>query len=472
MLINISSDLNDNEPIISTIYSIDDDDRGEESYDNIFFKAIHIKEEIGAFIYFKKLYYEYPTVEFKIRDQLSLSNYITEVDLNEQSYTFNTKVYLNDFIKMNNDQICYISTDNEKIMLYIVILTLYSSDNENKVSIKYYEHNIYGSFGINFHEQIISNIYNNMITIAFSHCLSSRPDYGSSFFIIGYPSSYSYSFDVINEIKTQNVTIDQLCFNLEKTLTIENNLFAYEFYGTEIIDFPDELQLLLGDTVIPKHFIIMNGRCLNISFPNQQGLYKTNSYKIEIAYVVYETAYTYLGSYVPKLFTGKYTNFTFTIKNDIYCFDNNCILCEDTLQCLICNGDINFKQFEEKCLNKEDEIKTDLKTDLNTNLKTEKNNEKYITTNSIISQNIIQQSTNNDIDSTNNFIFQNESFMINITESIIKENNCSLDDLITNKCPSVIVNEQITDIYNKLLGQIKSNRSLTISTEKVIFQIS
>ena len=62
--------------------------------------------------------------------------------------------------------------------------------------------------------------------------------------------------------------------------------------------------------------------------------------------------------------------------------------------------------------------------------------------------------------------------MINITESIVKENNCSVDDLITNKCPSDIINDQITDIYNKLLGQIKSNRSLTISTEKVIFQIS
>ena len=47
-----------------------------------------------------------------------------------------------------------------------------------------------------------------------------------------------------------------------------------------------------------------------------------------------------------------------------------------------------------------------------------------------------------------------------------------MDDLLTNKCPSEIINDQITDIYNKLKVQIKSNQSLTISTEKEIFQIS
>ena len=466
MSINIANLNNNNKPRINTIYSIDDDS-DDENYNNIFFKAIHVKEGIGAFIYFKKLNYEYPTVEFKINNQLSLSDYISEMNLNEQSYIFNKDVYLNDFIKMNDDQICYISTNIEQNILYIVILTLYNADNVNKVSTQYYKQNINDNSNINFHSQILSNIYSNFVTIAFSHSLASGSDYGSSFIIIGYPNSYSSSFDVINEIKAQNVTIDKLCFNLQKTLTIDNNLFGYEFYGTEIIDFSDELQLLFGDTVIPKHFIVVNGRCLNISFPNKDGIYKANSFKIEFAYVVYETANNYLGSYVPKLFTGKYSNFTFIIKNNIYCFDNNCIICDDTLQCLICRGDINIKELEDKCLNKEDIIQT---TDLKSELKTEKTIEKYGTSNSIIKP----KSTVNNALSTNNFIFQNETLILSIRESIneSKINNCSLDDLITNKCPSNIINEQITDIYSKLKEQIKSNQSLTISTEKVIFQIS
>jgi hypothetical protein len=165
-------------------------------------------------------------------------------------------------------------------------------------------------YNIKFHKQIISNIYNGFITIAFSHS-STRNDYSSSFFIIGYPNSDSDIFDVINELKIRNTTVDKLCFDLDKKINIENNLFDYSFYGTKIIDFPDEIKLKTGKTNIQKDFILLKDKCLSISFPTEEGIFKANSYTIEISYIVRESDNGDLDSYTQKEFIGKYSNLLF-----------------------------------------------------------------------------------------------------------------------------------------------------------------
>ena len=469
--ISFSLDQKRNMPKTNKIYSIVDG--SDASYENIFLKAIHIKGEIGAFIYFKKLSYKYPTVVFKISNQLFLSNYINEVNLNEHSYSFNKDAYLNDFIKINNDQICYISTNTEKNILYVVILTLYDSDNE--VSTKYYVQNMNDDYNIKFYKQIITNIYNGFITIAFSHSSTTRNDYSSSFFIIGYPNSDSYIFDIINEIKIRNTTIDKLCFDLDKKINIENNLFEYSFYGTKIIDFPDEIKLKTGKTNIQKDFILLKDKCLSISFPTDEGIYKANSYTIEIAYIVKESDNGDLDSYTQKEFIGKYSNFTFVIENDIYCLDDNCLVCDNSLLCLICKENMDFKPFKEKCSTVTDEITSEFESESESKVQTDEVTEKLETTNSIY-KNIIHKSTNYNYSPiiTEILNFQTETLMLNTPDSTTqyKSNNCTLDDLIKNKCSNDIINDQVTDIYDKLKGQIKSNKNLTISTEKVIFQIS
>ena len=54
---------------------------------------------------------------------------------------------------------------------------------------------------------------------------------------------------------------------------------------------------------------------------------------------------------------------------------------------------------------------------------------------------------------------------------INNKSNCSINDIIEKKC-SLPINNNITEIYNILREQIKSNKTLTFSTDKVIFQIS
>ena len=53
----------------------------------------------------------------------------------------------------------------------------------------------------------------------------------------------------------------------------------------------------------------------------------------------------------------------------------------------------------------------------------------------------------------------------------MNSSNCSINVMIEKKC-SITINNNITEIYNLLKEQIKSNKTLILSTEKVIFQIS
>ena len=296
----------------------DDNDEGDNDtiYENIFLKAVHVKDEIGAFIFFKNINMHHPTVTFRKSDELNVANYIGDFDLSQHS--FNNDQFLNDFIKLNDDQLCYISTSPNKHILYIVILTIYNSDND--VFIKYYEQNMKDDYNIVFHNQIITNIYNGFITIAFSHSSSSQNgNFSSSFLILGYPNSNDCSIDIIEEIKREKVTIDKLCFNLTNTLNIYNNIFNYSFFGIQIIDFSDEIKLLLENNPIKKEFILHKDKCITINFPRIDEIYKANSYRIELAYIVKESSNDNLSFYTQKTYTGKYSNFSFIIKNDIYC---------------------------------------------------------------------------------------------------------------------------------------------------------
>ena len=131
---------------------------------------------------------------------------------------------------------------------------------------------------------------------------------------------------------------------MNETLFIENNLFEYEFYGTKIIDFSDEIELKQNNNNIQKNsdFILLKDECITISFPKEDDIYKSNSYNIEIAYVLKETANADLTGYTQKTYTGKHSNYSFIMNDDIYCLDDNCVICNESSICLICNNNMNF----------------------------------------------------------------------------------------------------------------------------------
>ena len=81
--------------------------------ENIFFKGIHLKEEIGFFIYFigNTSYYPYISIK-QCNNKSEMVNYnFNEILVSIKS--FNKNYLLNDVIKLNNYQVCYISTSSD-----------------------------------------------------------------------------------------------------------------------------------------------------------------------------------------------------------------------------------------------------------------------------------------------------------------------------------------------------------------------
>ena len=431
---------------------------GNSEYLNCFYKAVHLKEEYGAFVYFKNPGKIGQEIKIKINEGSSLLN------IQEQRFGnyFSNDISLNDLIKISDEQICFVSSKDEppEKSLFIIIITI--NYKENQISTKSFGLCMNDNYNIAFYKQIISNLYNNFIVIAFSHNLDLTTDYGSSFIILGYPRSEDYSFYIIDEINTNQLPIHKLSFNLTKTLNIENNIFDYTLVGTLISNYSDDLELFLDNTKFEKESIIPKDKNITISFQKQDGIYEKNTFKIEFAYVVQESSSEKL-----KNFTGKYSNFSFIIEKDICCFDENCIIFDENTDDFLIQNDntFNISFFKDKCNSTKQNNYINHSQIYENESKTHgKDGEISVLTNYISQKTdkIIIKSTNNNFE------------ILNETNSIIekKNNNCSQDDILSNKCDKEISTEQITQIYSILKDQIKSNKSLIISTERVTFQIS
>ena len=73
----------------------------------IFFKGIHLKEEIGFFIYFIKDTDNYPYISIKqCNDKNKMKDYNNFDNILVSISSFNTNYFLNDVIKLNNYQVC------------------------------------------------------------------------------------------------------------------------------------------------------------------------------------------------------------------------------------------------------------------------------------------------------------------------------------------------------------------------------
>ena len=112
--------------------------------EKVFFKGIHLKQKIGFFIYFKSKNAQYPSFSIlECNNDLKMETYLNykEKDINDK--TFNSDWLLNDIIKLNDFQICYISIDSDKKQFQLVVFTLYKND--NLMNMRYYDVEMYNS---------------------------------------------------------------------------------------------------------------------------------------------------------------------------------------------------------------------------------------------------------------------------------------------------------------------------------------
>ena len=128
-----------------------------------FLKCIYFKEEIGIFIYY--YYYnengniitpQYPKILFKgYTCTTSFYGYTTTTSCNLYDYSnnfketvldkkkFNINILFNDIIKISDNKVCFISTSDNRDILYIVLLDIYGTD---KIIIRYYDIELYSLY--------------------------------------------------------------------------------------------------------------------------------------------------------------------------------------------------------------------------------------------------------------------------------------------------------------------------------------
>ena len=260
----------------------------------IFIKGIHLKDEIGVFIYYKSTNYTNPLLSIKyVNSTLGMSNYKQYGLINIEKSDFIGINSLNDIIKLNDTKFCFVSPTNNREDLNIVIFNLYNDD--SILLINYYIINFFSTYTIKFYKDLRIFSYNDFISLAFSYCnesqcSKSQDAHFSSLIIFNYPNSTDENIDLIQYLYIENEKIENFIFNLEKNIsyTIENNIFGYQYAGIKILNYPDNIILTYEDNSnsILKNSILERNKNLKITFESNTFYLKMN-YTIEYAVVIY-----------------------------------------------------------------------------------------------------------------------------------------------------------------------------------------
>ena len=219
----------------------------EEGNENFFLKTLHLKENVGFFLYYKTIDCSYPFIrilEYDGNENFNNFNSFGLISLNK--YNFNYNLHLNDMIKIKDNQICFSSTNNDKDTLYIVIFNFYND--YEKFVIRYYEIKLYDLY----HKKILFEIklakYGDYISLCTSlcsnyQCSSNNDNHYSYLMIFNYPNSTDVNFDLINHLLNTDETISSINVNLSNYVKIENNIFGYIFKGIKIIEIPEKINI-------------------------------------------------------------------------------------------------------------------------------------------------------------------------------------------------------------------------------------
>ena len=353
----------------------------ESGGDKDFMKGIHFKKEIGFFIYFKGKD-SFPTISiYSCNSDQTMIPYSNFQNITYEKSSYKKDNILNDVVKLNENQVCHVSTDNSKKNFNIIIYSLYNDD--KSMNIRFYSLEMWISYNHKIFKTININLYKQFLCIAYSHCPTTgcssdgSDEHYTSLIIFGYPNSTESFLDVIPELYTKNKNLENdFCFYFENETYIENNLFGLVVKGVNIINYPNDKIILKNSSnfnVIQNEVIVLKDECIALSFPthdNDNYDYEKMDYTIEIAYVLTEPDYNYdntcakyinetLGNeiesneqyYLRHDYIGKHTQFTLKINNKLTTnCDDYCSLCYfDNKSCIACIYEYDFKDNEKIC---------------------------------------------------------------------------------------------------------------------------
>ena len=272
--------------------------------DGHFFKSIHLKNNIGVFIYYKGQNKYNPVILIgDINENFLYTNKIIK-EITE--YNFQTNLLLNDLIKINDNRFSFITTSTDRTHLYILLFDLYNNDSNLKIRV--YKPNLSNYI---FVKELATVIYNNYLVFSSTVVdpntyVSEDDDCFSIFMMFGYANGTDSIIDISNYFMDDNIKNgNNLISKLVENITFDNNIFGYEIDENHIklISIPDEIifyNIINGENSAK----LSNGSILNsnYSFKQNNNLLKTYQlYSLEYQYITQEPDYDKFNVYPLKI---------------------------------------------------------------------------------------------------------------------------------------------------------------------------
>ena len=333
--------------------------------DLIYYKCIHFFADIGAFIYFNNNPI-YPIIEFKrYKTDNTISSYLGKIKFDDYSFFYNTTG--NDFIKVSDKNIIYITLSVDKLYLYIILINNFD---ETKFTQRVYKNNNILCHEYYFASTIRLTIYNNFLAMAMNGYTSESQTL-SSLVIFSYPNSTDveiklakYLFDH-NEIKIANINLE-----LRNLCNMENNIFGYILTGLEILEIYKTSSEYLYNTntneEISEGFLTLDNN-FKLKIEKVSNIYNTFSYGIKYTCLATEPEYDEYNDYTiafintdktifdsyKKTYYGRNSYYYFTLDyklTDVGC-DQLCELCyyTENSKCVTCSFDFKYSNDKKIC---------------------------------------------------------------------------------------------------------------------------
>ena len=350
---------------------------------DVFFKCIHLKEEIGVFIYYENDII--PKFLFKSFEKMNIQDYkFSSIILSDNDY--NNYISSNDLIKLNEKKICFSSFTNDKKNILISIISIFSND--SKYKIRSYSLKVNEIFQIYLYYDLRLHNYNNFISLGFSFCYNSEcrtdgdENYHSVYLmILNYANSTDNYFDVYKTLidnYDSNMKISDINIDLEKEVKINNNIFGYIFYGILVqkCDGCNIIKLIssFNKEEITYNYTLKKNESIKFMFIDDN--FSSFNCNLQFNYIItepdlndYDKNFDFIiGSnetnddYIKGIYKGKLSYYNIILNESLTknCSDKNCDLCpiKNISFCIICKYNYAFHNItnDKICLDKVENI--------------------------------------------------------------------------------------------------------------------
>ena len=231
----------------------------------VFFKSISLNDNYIAILYF------IDDNEYKLKiliaeENNNKINFNMHLLFSDNRLNLNPDITLNDFIKLDNERLAFISTDNNKILskLYIIFFDLYK--NYTFIKIRYYSIDFSDMNSI-FAKELSVHLYNGFLAFTSTMSIDENNGIYSIFMVFGYANGTDFEMDISSYFIDSDVYSSSKNFiiDLMDKLIIDNNIFSYEkVQKIKLITIPEEIlfyysinnSLVLNNSIIDIDYIL------------------------------------------------------------------------------------------------------------------------------------------------------------------------------------------------------------------------